>query len=156
MAPFAPLVGRGAAVAAGLASFGALLIFFSSASSREVAVTADNAPLFSPDVYTSVGGLVALIVGLCAAGAYAYRDKWNDKASLTWLLPAGVMLLVLFVRLSALPGAIVPRATRESPTIGRCPQVCCWAGWWCSVLGLTIPRGVFFVLPVVAVQTSSL
>lgn len=153
MTPFVALAEHGAFISVGLAAFGSLLIFFSSGTTREVSISADNAPLFSPDAYTSVAGLIALIIGLSVAGAYAYQKKWNDKAALTWLIPACVMLMVLFFRLSALPDALIPQGYMGEPYDWDLPSVVLLGGL--AVLLLlcaSIPRGLFFAIPVLAVQ----
>jgi len=155
MAPLSGLTETGAYVSAGLAAFGALLFFLSSASTKVVSVSADNAPLLEPSVYTGVAALIAVIIGLCMAGAYAYRDKWNDKASLTWLVPAGVMLMFLLFRLSAIPGAPVPQGYMGEPYDWSLPMVALLGGLTLLfLLGATIPRGLFFAIPVAAVQIS--
>ncbi|MEI7903247.1 MAG: hypothetical protein WCK89_23650, partial [bacterium] len=153
MTPFAALSGQGAYVAAGLAAFGALLIFFSSAGVKEVAVGANDAPLFRSDVYTSVAGLIVLILALCIGGAYAYTGKLNDKRTLTWLVPAGVMLLILFFRLSAIPSAPIPQGYTGEPFGWTLPLVAlAGALSVLFLLGATVPRGLFFAVPVAAVQ----
>ncbi len=153
MAPLAALSGQGACVSAGLASFGSLLVFFASAGAKEVAVGANDAPLLAPDIYTSVAGLIVLILALCIGGAYAYKGKLTDKSTLTWLVPAGVMLLILFVRLSAIPGAPMPQGYQGEPFDWTLPTVAlAGALTVLFLLGGTVARGIFFAVPVAAVQ----
>ena len=143
---------QGALIAAGLASFGALLIFFSMGAAAQVAVAATDAPLLPPSVYTSVAGLIVLILALCIGGAYAYKEKLNDKAALTWLIPACAMLLILFFRLSAIKGATAP-GYMGTPFDWSLPSVALVGALAVLfLLGATIPRGIFFALPVAAVQ----
>ena len=153
MTPFAALSEQGAFVSAGLASLGALLVFFASAGAKAVEVGANDAPLFTPDIYTSVAGLIVLILALCVGGAYAYKGKLTDKCALTWLVPAGVMLLILFFRLSAIPGAPVPQGYMGESFDWTLPTVAlAGAMSVLFLLGATVPRGIFFALPVAAVQ----
>jgi tetratricopeptide (TPR) repeat protein len=153
MKPFASLSGQGASVAAGLAAFGALLVFFSSASTKAVAVAANDAPLFASSTYTSVAGLIVLIFALCIGGAYAYKGKLGDKSTLTWLVPAGVMLLILFFRLSAIPDAPMPQGYMGAAFDWTLPTVMLVGALTVVfLLGATIPRGIFFAVSVAAVQ----
>jgi tetratricopeptide (TPR) repeat protein len=153
MAPFAALSGQGASVAAGLSAFGALLVFFASAGATEVAVGGNDAPLFLSSVYTSVAGLIILILGLCLGGAYAYTGKLSDKHALTWLVPAGVMVMVLFFRLSAIPDAPMPQGYMGAPFDWGLPTVVLVGALAVLfLLGATVSRGIFFAIPVAAVQ----
>jgi len=88
MGRFEALSENGAFIATGLAAFGGLLILFSTATTNVAALGANDAPLFAPSVYTSVAGLVTLIVAVCLGGSYACREKWNGTAALPcrWLL----------------------------------------------------------------------
>ena len=144
--------GQGAVIAAGLAAFGALLIFFSMGAAEKVAVAATDAPLMASSVYTSVAGLVVLILALCLGGAYACKGKLSDKDSLTWLVPAGVLLLILFFRLSAIRGATV-QGYMGVPFDWTLPTVALAGALAILFLfSATIPRGLFFAVPVAAVQ----
>lgn len=155
MRPFAEMGSRGPAAACGAAVFGALLILFSSATSNEVMVGANDAPLLQPSVYTSVAGLVALIVAACVGGACAYMGKWNDKASLPWLLSAGGLLLVLLFRLSSITGAVALPGYMGLPFDWTLPTVVLVGGLGVLLLlSATVPRGLFYAIPVVAVQIS--
>ncbi len=153
MTRLAALSGQGAFVAAGLAAFGALLVFFASAGAQDCVVGANDAPLFASSVYTSVAGLIVLILALCLGGAYAYTGKLSDKGTLNWLVPAGVMLLILFFRLSAIPGAPMPQGYMGQPFDWTLPTVAlAGAVAVLFLLAATVPRGIFFALPVAAVQ----
>ena len=102
---------HGGAIGAGITAFGALLVFFSMGAAKTGVAAATDLPLFASSVYTSVAGLIVLVIAFCIGGAYAYRDKLNDKAVLTWLVPACAMLLILF------SGSLPSR-------VRRCRMVC--------------------------------
>lgn len=147
---------QGAVIAAGLAAFGGLLFLFSSASSNAVPVSANDAPLLQPSVYTSVAGLVVMVLAACLGGAYAGKGKWNDKSSTPWLISAVVLTLILFFRLSAVQGAAVPAGYMGQPFDWTLPTVVLVGGLGVLfLLGATVPRGLFFALPVAAVQISA-
>ena len=151
----AALEGRGAAAVAGLAALGGLLMLFSSASSDVVAVSANDAPLLNPSVYTSVAGLAVMVLAVCLGGACACRGKWNDKSSIQWLVPAAVLTLILFFRLSAIPDAAVPAGYMGQPFDWALPTVLLAGGLGVLfLLGATVPRGLFYAIPVAAVQIS--
>jgi len=146
---------RGPAAVCGTAAFGALLILFSSATTHEVLVGANDAPLVQPSVYTSVAGLAALIIAACVGGASAYKNKWNDKAALPWLLSAAGLLLVLLFRLSAVEGAAIPAGYMGLPFDWTLPTVVLLGGLGVLfLLCATVPRGLFYAIPVAAVQIS--
>jgi len=150
-----PLEDRGAVAISALASFGALLILFSSAASTAKTVTANDAPLFDPSVYTSVAGVVVLILAACLGGAYSYRTKWNDKGALPWLISASVLFVVLLLRLSALKVAPIPNGYMGQPYDWTLPNLVLVGGLGVLILiGATVPRGLFYVIPVTAVQIS--
>ena len=147
--------GRGAFVAAGLAGAGALLLLFSSGVGQKVSLAATDAPLQASSTYTSVAGLIALVIALCIGGAFATRSKAGDKASVGWLVAAGVALMVLLFRLSAIQGATVPQGyvgvlfSWSLPTLLLVGSLAVL-----FLLCATIPRGLFYALPVAAVQIS--
>jgi tetratricopeptide (TPR) repeat protein len=156
MRALAGLEAHGALLATGVAAFGGLLILFSSASSTVTSVSANDAPLMNPDVYTSVAGLVVLVMGVCLGGAYACKGKWNDKVSVQWLVPAAVLMLILFFRLSAIEGAAVPAGYMGAAFDWTLPTVLLVGGLGVLfLLGSTVPRGLFFAIPVAAVQISA-
>ena len=76
----------------------------------------------------------------------------TDKSTLTWLVSACAVLLILFFRLSAIKGATV-QGYMGAPFDWTLPTVVL-AGALAVLflLGATIPRGLFFALPVAAVQ----
>ncbi len=143
---------QGGVIAAALAAFGGLLILFSMGAAEKVAVALTDSPLMQSSVYTSVAGLIVMILALCIGGAYAYQGKTNDKSTLTWLVPAGVMMLFLFFRLSAITAATV-QGYMGTPFDWTLPTVAL-AGALAVLFmfSATIPRGLFFALPVAAVQ----
>ncbi|MDD4103145.1 MAG: tetratricopeptide repeat protein, partial [Kiritimatiellae bacterium] len=144
---------RGAFIVAGLAAFGGILILFSAAASDIAEVAATDAPLLPPAVYTSVAGLAVLVLACCIGGAYAYKEKWNDKAALTWLIPAVGMMMILFFRLSAIDGAVMSQGYAGAPFDWSLPTLLLLGGLAVLfALGATVPRGLFFALPVAAVQ----
>ena len=147
--------GQGAFICAGLAAFGGILMLFSAATADIVEVAATDAPLLPPSVYTSVAGLVVLVLACCIGGAYSYKEKWNDKAALIWLVPAGVMMMILFFRLSSVDSAVLPQGYVGAPFDWSLPTVLLLGGLTVLItLGATVPRGLFFALPVAAVQVT--
>ena len=146
---------HGGAIGAGITAFGALLVFFSMGAAKTGVAAATDLPLFASSVYTSVAGLIVLVIAFCIGGAYAYRDKLNDKAVLTWLVPACAMLLILFFRLSAIKGATMPYGYAGQPFNWTLPTVALLGGLAVLfLLGSTVPRGLFYAIPVAAVQLS--
>ena len=150
------LSAHGAFICAGLAAFGGVLILFSGAAAEVREVAATDAPLLRASVYTSVAGLVALVTACCVGGAYSYKERWNDKAALTWLIPAGLMMMILFFRLSAVQGAVMPQGYAGAAFDWALPFVLLLGGLAVLfTLGATVPRGLFFALPVAAVQIAA-
>ncbi|MDD4173171.1 MAG: DUF2723 domain-containing protein [Kiritimatiellae bacterium] len=146
---------QGGAIGAGLAAFGALLVLFSMGAAKTGVAAATDLPLFESSVYTSVAGLIVLVLALCIGGAYAYRDRLNDKAVLAWLIPACAVLLILFFRLSAIKGAVMPQGYMGQPFDWTLPSVALMGALAVLfLLGATVPRGLFYAIPVAAVQLS--
>ncbi len=149
------LSAQGAVISAGLAAFGAVLIFFSMGAAKKVALAATDVPLMDSSVYTSVAGFIVLVFALCIGGAYASKGKLSDKTTLTWLIPACVMMMFLFFRLSAIQGAPLPQGYVGAPFDWTLPTVALMGALAVLfLLSATIPRGLFFALPVAAVQLS--
>ncbi len=145
--------GQGSVICAGSAAFGGILILFSGATGTAVNVAVTDAPLLQPSVYTSVAGLAVLVLACCIGGAYSYKERWNDKAALNWLIPGGVMTMILFFRLSAVDGAVLPQGYAGAAFDWSLPTVMLLGGLAVLfTLGATVPRGLFFALPVAAVQ----
>ena len=115
---------HGGAIGAGITAFGALLVFFSMGAAKTGVAAATDLPLFASSVYTSVAGLIVLVIAFCIGGAYAYRDKLNDKAVLTWLVPA-CAILILFS--GSLPSRVrrCRMGMQDSRSTGRCRRWRC-------------------------------
>ncbi|HQL50341.1 MAG TPA: DUF2723 domain-containing protein [Kiritimatiellia bacterium] len=146
---------QGGVIGAGLTAFGALLVLFSMGAAKTGVASATDLPLFASSVYTSVAGLIVLVLALCIGGAYAYRDRLNDKAVLAWLIPACAVLLILFFRLSAIKGAVMPQGYMGQPFDWTLPSVALMGALAVLfLLGATVPRGLFYAIPVAAVQLS--
>ncbi|NLC81234.1 MAG: hypothetical protein GX748_08630, partial [Lentisphaerae bacterium] len=91
----------------------------------------------------------------CSGGAYADRDRRNDKAVLAWRIPAGAVLRILFFRLSAIKGAVMPQGYMGQPFDWTLPSVALMGALAVLfLLGATVPRGLFYAIPVAAVQLS--
>lgn len=142
------------AIAVGLVGLGALMIPLAAVFGREGKPAAEMyAPLLPTGVYLSVAFLLVVLFAFCVGGAYAWRERWNDKAAMRWLVPAGVTLLLLCFRLSAVESALLPQGYTGAPFDWGLPTVALAGGL--AVLFLlcaTVPRGLFFALPVAAVQ----
>jgi len=146
---------QGGVIGAGLTAFGALLVLFSMGAAKTGVASATDLPLFASSVYTSVAGLIVLVLALCIGGAYAYRDRLNDRAVLAWLIPACAVLLILFFRLSAIKGAVMPQGYMGQPFDWTLPSVALMGALAVLfLLGATVPRGLFYAIPVAAVQLS--
>ncbi|MDR2849091.1 MAG: DUF2723 domain-containing protein [Verrucomicrobiota bacterium] len=144
---------QGGAIGAGLAIFGAVLIFLSMGAAKSGVSAATDLPLFASSVYTSVAGLVALVLAFCIGGAFAYKGRLGDTAVLSWLVPAGVVLLVLLFRLGGIPGTPIPHGYVGEAFNWMLPTLVMLGGLAVLVvLASTIPGGLFYALPVVAVQ----
>jgi len=146
---------KGAWIAAGLAGFGAVLVLCSTATTNVVAVAATDAPLLAPGVYTSVAALIVLVLALCLGGAYVFKGRLTDKETLPWLVAAGFAMLILFFRLSSVRSAGIPQGYMGAPFDWTLPTVALIGALLVLfLLSSTIPRGLFYALPVAAVQLS--
>ncbi|HPK36801.1 MAG TPA: DUF2723 domain-containing protein [Kiritimatiellia bacterium] len=144
---------QGAWITAGVTILGALLIFFSTATTRMKEVAATDAPLFDPSVYTSVAALAVLVLAFSLGGAYVFKSRWGERETLPWLIAASVSLLLLFFRLSAIRGAAMPAGYMGQPYNWSLPTLVLAGGLVVLfLLAVTLPRGIFYALPVAAVQ----
>ncbi len=156
MRPLAKLGALGPALAATAGVLGALLILLAAAVTGTRGVEPTDAPLMRPGVYVSVAALVSLVIALCAAGACASRQKWNDAGAVPWLAAAGAALLILVFRLAAIPGEKIPPDYYGLAFDWALPTLALAVGLIVLfLLACTVPRGVFYALPVAAVQLSA-
>ncbi|MBP5319523.1 MAG: DUF2723 domain-containing protein [Kiritimatiellae bacterium] len=143
-------------IATGVVVVGAFLIFLSCIIAGKRTVSDMAAPLLAPSVYVGIAALLVAILAAAVGGACAYKEKWNDPAAMPWLIAAGGLALVLLVRLGMLPTAKVPLAYTGLPFGWGLPTLVLFGGVaMLFILGATIPRGLFYAIPVSALQVAA-
>lgn len=148
--------GRAVPIGAGVGLFGAILVLISSFGSKAVSVDVLNAPLLPPSVYTSVAAMVLAVLVLSLAGACTWNGSYKDKKTLLWLTAAGVALLILFIRLSMVKAAVIPKGYQGVPFDWTLPKLILIGGLAVLIiLSSTVKKGLFYALPVVAVQVAA-
>ncbi len=140
-------------IGAGTGLTGALCVLVACFSGREVAVDLLDAPLLSPQVYTSTAAIVMAVIVLALAGAASWRGSYKSRETSGWLIAAGVMLAVLLFRLAVIKGAVAPQQYMGELFDWTMPRIVLIGGIAALVLlCCTIERGLFYALPVAAVQ----
>ncbi len=140
----------------GVGLLGALFVLLSCFSNREISVDALSAPLIDPSKYTSVAAIIIAVIVFSLAGACTWRGSYKDKKTSIWLVAAGVALAVLFIRLSVIDSATIPNGYMGTPFEWLIPKLVLIAGLAVFIaLCCTIERGLFFALPVIAVQVAA-
>jgi len=150
------LAANGGYIGAGCALLGSLVIFTSCFSSKAVTVSALDAPLVNPFIYASVAALVIAVIAFSLTAAYYYRSNWKEQRTLGWLVAAAVTLLILFFRLSSIKSASMPAQFMGTAFDWSLPTLVLVGGLTVLViLCFTIKRGVFYALPILAVQIAA-
>lgn len=137
----------------GCGALGGLLFLIACAGGREVVLSADFAPLASPATYGGVAFLLALILSVSIGAGYSCKESWKEKEVRPWLIGIGVLVVVLLLRLATLPSApVLPQYTGEAFHWGL-PTLAMLGGLIVlCVLAVTVPKGIFYAIPVAAVQ----
>ncbi len=147
---------KGGYIGAVCALLGSLSIFTSCFSSKAVAVSALDAPLLTPSVYTSVAALIIAVIAFSLTAAYYYRGDLKEQRTLGWLIAAAVTLVILFFRLSAIDAATIPQQFMGTAYNWSLPTLVLVGGLAVLIiLCCTIERGVYYALPIVAVQVAA-
>ncbi|MFA7173362.1 MAG: DUF2723 domain-containing protein [Kiritimatiellia bacterium] len=147
---------QGGYLGAGIALLGALSILTSCYSNKVVAVSLLDAPLAAPSLYTSVAALVVATIAFSLAGAYYYRGSLKEQRILGPLMAAGVTLAILLLRLTAVKSAVMPPQYLGIAFDWSLPTLILVGGIAVLIaLSLTVERGVFYALPVAAVQLAA-
>lgn len=151
----APLSNSAGTIGAGLTAFGAVVVFLSTGTTKTGVTAPSDMPLLASAVYTQVAGLVILVLALSIGGACSFKERLNEKNTFTWLLLAGGAFVILLLRLSAIPTAVVPVGYTGEEFSWALPMLV-WLGGMVVLflLSSTIPRGLFYALPVAAAQTA--
>ncbi len=140
-------------IGAGIGLSGALLMLLACISNKVLPVDPLNAPLLPPGVYTSVAALVMATLVFSLAGARSWKGSCRKGAAAGWLGAALVSLVVLLIRLAAVEGAQIPQQYMGVPFDWTLPRLILVGGLAVLfVIAATIERGIFFALPVAAVQ----
>ena len=108
--------------------------------------------VFPNSAYIITGMLAAAVTVCCAVGAYL-SDHWKDKSARPWLIASGVVMMAMLFHIGSLKGAAMPYGYAGEPFSWALPGLLLVGGL--SVLFLlacTVPRGLFYALPVAAVQ----
>ena len=151
----ARLRNRAPVITVSVVVFGAVLVFLSCLFTSRQTVSDTLAPLMDPSVYVGIAALLVAIVACAIGGACAFKEKWNDPAALPWLISAGGLTVLLFIRLGAIAGAKMPIQYTGVPFGWGLPTLILFGGVAVLfLLGATIPRGLFYAIPVAAVQVA--
>ena len=107
--------------------------------------------LFPQSAYVITGILAVAVTVCCAVGAFL-SSHWKDKSARPWLIGAGAIMLVMLFHVGSLKGAVAPGYTGE-PFSWLLPGLLLFGGVAVLfVLACTVPRGLFYALPVATVQ----
>ena len=146
----------GIPVGVGTGLLGALFVLLSCFSKKSIAVDALNAPLMDPSKYTSIAAIIIAVIVFSLAGAASWRGSYKEGKTSVWLISAGVALVALFIYLSTIKSAEIPQGYMGTPFEWLLPKLVLIGGLAVLIaLCCTIDRGVFFAIPVVAVQVAA-
>ena len=162
---------KGSGVVLGLMLAGAGAVALSLLFSREAAVSPNDAPLTSPAVYVWTAALLLGVLAFSVAGALRLpapeaerqgKDKWvNDlkgekrQVANYHLFAAIAIALALLVVLSPVDKAVMPQGYQGEGFGWGFPSFVLLGGVAVLfLLAYTVPRGLFFAVPVAAVQIS--
>ena len=176
---FAPLVQlldekegeKGASLVLGLMLAGAFCVAASLLFSHEASVSLNDAPLTNPAIYVWTAALLVAVLAFSVAGALRLptpetelqgKNKWvNDlkgekrQAANYHLFTAIALALVLLAVLSPVTKAVMPQGYQGEGFSWFFPGFLLIGGLTVLfLLSYTIPRGLFFAVPVAAVQLS--
>ncbi|MBQ9431139.1 MAG: DUF2723 domain-containing protein [Kiritimatiellae bacterium] len=156
LSPLQALRGQTQAIALSTGLLGTILMFLSIVVGTARTFVDTEAPLIQPTVYLGITAVVAAIIVVCAVGAYSATGRWNDRTAIPWLSAAGGLMLVLFIMLGAVKSAKLPYGYTGLPFDWSLPSLVLVGGLAVLVmLAWSIPRGLFYALPVVAVQLAA-
>jgi tetratricopeptide (TPR) repeat protein len=111
--------------------------------------------VFAPSAYIVAGILAAAVAACCAVGARV-SSHWKEKSAWPWLIGAGVALLALIFHVGSLKGAAMPYGYAGVPFSWLLPGAVLFLGLFVLfLLACTVPRGIFYALPVAAVQLAA-
>ncbi len=144
------------AIPAALFAGGLLVLVAAALVTHPLRIAAEFAPRIEPLRYLWIAILTVGIVACSALAGFAKRDRWSDPWVGAPLALAALMLLVLVLTLANLPSprVIVPAA--NAPVFSWTMPTLVFLGG-CGLLfllGATIPKGFFYALAVLAVQTA--
>jgi tetratricopeptide (TPR) repeat protein len=144
------------AVPAVLFGLGLLLLVIAGMVTHPLRVPGEFAPRLDPVRYLWIGILAIGVVTGSALAGFAKRDRWSDRWVSVPLALAIGLLLVLIVTVANLPAArLLPAAPGQPVFSWTLPTLVFLGG--CGLLflmGASTPKGIFFALAVLGVQTA--
>ncbi len=115
--------------------------------------TSEFAPLVPVSTYVTIALMTIAVVAVSFIGALKCENDFKSAAGRRWLIAAGALALLMFVRISFVPGAQMPVNYTGEPFSWALPTaVLLGAVAVLFALCWTIPRGLFYAIPVAAVQ----
>lgn len=109
--------------------------------------------MLSPTMYVGIAALLLVVTGCCVAGALSCEREWRERNPVSWLIGAGSALLIVLLMVSSVKGAVIPLEYTGERFSWALPTLILLGGLVVmGVLAATIPLGIFYAVPVAAVQ----
>jgi tetratricopeptide (TPR) repeat protein len=143
-------------VLAALFGMGLLLLVVAGMVTHPLTVSGEFAPRLDPVRYLWIGILAVGVVTGSALAGFAKRDRWSDLWVSVPLALAIGLLLVLILTVANLPSPRVIPAELGKPVFSWTLPTLVFLGG-CGLLfllGASIPKGIFYALAVLGVQTA--
>lgn len=132
---------------------GVLLLLLSMMATHTVRFSEEMAPLLKPGSYILIAVVLSLLVAVSIAASVRGIREWKSAEARPYLYAAGGIFLLLLVVLCTVPSAPQVAGYTGAPFAWGLPLLLVLGGL--AVLFLlcaTIPQGLFYAIPVAAVQ----